>query len=348
MIKLGSLLGTILLVFPLFVHASSAVGFKEIHLDKNNRRLDIAIWYPTKHKNNTVTIGENQIFYGDRVVQNGKGLLSQNKYPLVVLSHGYGGSWRNLSWLAYELASQGYVVAAPNHPGTTAFDRDKIQSSQLWERPNDLSKVIDAISIDVDLANKIDLEKISAIGYSLGGWTVVALAGGLFDTQLFKKECENYTEMKACQLVSELGLNNPQLEKSMKDPRVKAMVSLDLGLARGFTAKSLMDISVPSLIIGAGTDIGDMPVDLESGYLKSHLAKKRSTFVNIPDAMHFSFMQVCKSNAIELLNKESPGDGIICKDGGQREREEIHREVTFLITGFLSQIFSDTPAEKKN
>ena len=55
--------------------------------------------------------------------------------------------------------------------------------------------------------------------------------------------------------------------------------------------------------------------------------------------MHFSFIQICKSNAIDILNQEKQGEGIICKDGGYRERNKIHREVTDLIIGFLSKTF---------
>ncbi len=42
---------------------------------------------------------------------------SQRTYPVVVLSHGHGGSPALLAGLAAELASAGYVVVAPEHPG---------------------------------------------------------------------------------------------------------------------------------------------------------------------------------------------------------------------------------------
>ena len=57
--------------------------------------------------------------------------------------------------------------------------------------------------------------------------------------------------------------------------------------------------------------------------------------------MHFSFIQICKSDAIDILNQEKEGEGIICKDGGSRNRSEIHREITHLIVDFLSKTFSN-------
>lgn len=225
-------------------------------------------------------------------------------HSLVVLSHGYGGSWRNLNWLASELADQGYIVAAPDHPGTTTFDKDAEQAAKLWERPNDLRRVIDALTVNPQLAGKVDAERIAAIRHSLGGWTVAALAGAHFDTLRFEKDCQVHLGSRVCGLLAELGLGNPELEKMTTDPRVRAFVSFDLGLARGFSPESLASVRTPSLVIGAGTDIGDMPAKLESGYLAEHLPKTSSTYVEIPDAMHFSFMQLCKSDAAAMLVRE--------------------------------------------
>ncbi|CAN7204084.1 hypothetical protein LJR255_000593 [Pararhizobium sp. LjRoot255] len=129
----------------------------------------------------------------------------------------------------------------------------------------------------------------------------------------------------------------PQPKGDLSDARLGAFVSLDLGLARGFSPESLTGIRVPSLVIGAGIDIGDMPARLESGYLAQYLPKASSTYVEIPDAMHFSFMQLCKPGAGALIEEEMPGDGIVCKDGGTRSREKIHREIGDLIAAFLAK-----------
>lgn len=326
-------------IFTFSNQAYSAVGFKQIYYGKeSNRPLNIAIWYKANNQQDSVMVGDNTIFYGYKVLFNATPVLDYRKHPLIVLSHGYGGSQQNLSWLAYALAEKGYIVAAPNHPGTTVFDKDIHQSSKLWLRPQDLSRTIDSLKEDETFANSIDINNISAIGHSLGGWTVIALAGAKFDTELFKQDCTIHSHLKACQLVTELGLDNPKLNQSLFDPRIKSFISLDAGLARGFTPESLKNINSPSLIIGAGVDVGDMDVKLESGYLMQFLSTSLSTYTVIPDAMHFSFIQVCKPKAIEILEQEAQGEGIICKDGGERSRAEIHREIIKQITTFLAQI----------
>ncbi|PRA79326.1 lipoprotein signal peptide [Ochrobactrum sp. MYb29] len=342
MLKFSFLTAGLWLSIVTLAHSAETVGFREVALDNENPRpLHVAIWYPTEEQASTVTVGENRVFYGISAVK--EAIPDTGAHALVVLSHGYGGSWRNLNWLANELTQQGYIVAAPDHPGTTTFNKDADQAAKLWERPHDLSRVIDALTADPELAGRVDAQRIAVIGHSLGGWTVTALAGARFDTARFKKDCRIHTSPRACSLSAELGLGNRELEKEMSDPRIGAFVALDLGLARGLLPESLAGIHIPSLIISAGTDIGDMPARLESGYLAEHLPKSSSTYVEIPDAMHFSFMQLCKPGASALIEEDTPGDGIVCKDGGTRGREEIHREITFLVIGFLSKALPGKP-----
>ncbi|MGU3575133.1 alpha/beta hydrolase family protein [Brucellaceae bacterium C25G] len=344
MFKLSYLTVGLCLSIATLAHAAQSTGFRQIELtDIADRPLNVAIWYPTKNGNNNeaTAIGENVVFYGIDAIKDAT--PDDGTHPLIVFSHGYGGNWRNLNWLAELLVNEGYVVAAPDHPGTTTFNKDAVQAARLWERPHDLSRVLDALITQPKFAGKIDAQHIAAIGHSLGGWTVTALAGGRYDVKLFEKECQINAMPRVCSLITELGLDDVRLEKEMRDPRIKAFITLDLGLARGFTPTSLSDIDIASLVIGAAIDIGDMPIKLESGYLKQYLTKPSSTYVEIPDAMHFSFLQSCKAGAVELIEEETPGDGIVCKDDGHRKREEIHREISFLVIGFLSQNLGINP-----
>jgi predicted dienelactone hydrolase len=326
----------LLLVTTGLAHAADAIGFRERDLDTGGARpLHVSVWYPTDDDAKAEIVGENRAFFGVAVIRDAT--PAPTARPLVVLSHGYSGSWRNLSWLAIELAEQGYIVAAPDHPGTTTFNMDAAQAMRLWERPRDLSRVIDLLADDATLAGKVDVDRIAAIGHSLGGWTVTALAGARFDTKRFEEDCQAQTSPRACALKDELGLNGPEIERDMTDPRVRGFVSLDLGLARGFTPDSLETLRVPSLVIAAGIDIGGLPSRLETGYLADHLAEASSTYVEIPDAMHFSFMGLCKPDAAALIEKEEPGSGVACKDGGMRKRDAIHREIAYLVIGFLAK-----------
>ncbi|KFC62382.1 putative LIPOPROTEIN SIGNAL PEPTIDE [Bosea sp. LC85] len=328
------------LMTTVLAHSAAAVGFRQTKLDTGGTRpLQVSLWYPADSRpaeqgTRTEIVGDNPAFHGLPVIRDAAPV--SHDLPLVVLSHGHGGSWRNLSWLARELAAGGYVVASPDHPGTTTFDMDPAQAAMLWERPHDLSRVIDAVERDATLAGKVDISRVAAIGHSLGGWTVAALAGARFDTKRFETDCRGNTSPRACLLQGDLGLDRIELERDLADPRLKAFVSLDLGLARGFTPESLASLRMPALVIGAGVDIGGLPPGLESGYLAAHLPKPSAISIEIPDATHFSFVGLCKPDAVAFIETVEPGNGVICRDGGTRSREEIHRDIALRVIGFLA------------
>lgn len=325
-----------LLLGAMPVFATAETGFRQITLDpQGDRPLPVTIWYPTEERRAAETVGENPAFLGIQVLRDAAPLAGE--HPLVLLSHGYGGSWRNLNWLAERLVDGGYVVAAPDHPGTTTFNRDPAQAAALFKRPRDLGRAADALLADPALAGQVDADRIAAIGHSLGGWTVTALAGARFDPDQFAADCAKKTSPRACALSAELGLSDPAMKATMLDPRLRALVSLDLGLARGFTRESLQAIDIPALIVGAGVDIGDLPAELESGWLARYLPADQARLWMIPDAMHFSFMGICKPGAEAMIEEDEPGDGIVCRDGGTRSRQDIHAELANEIIAFLAQ-----------
>ncbi|WP_439148027.1 alpha/beta hydrolase family protein [Vibrio sp.] len=318
---------------------ASDVGFTQVTLtDDSNRPLNTAIWYPTQDKSNTTLIGDNPAFIGTQVVKDGE--IQSGTFPVVLLSHGYRGNWRNQNWLATALAHRGYIVASVNHPGTTSFDQSPEQAAKWWERPRDITRTLDYLLSEVLWKQSVNANNITAIGHSLGGWTVMQLAGAKIDRATFEAECLIYPNPRTCGLSEELGLSQVQTaepnDKGLSDPRIKRVVSLDLGLARSFSIVSLNDIKVPTLILAAGSDIGDLPQALESGYIAEHVPINSRRYKVYDNTTHFSFIQGCKPGAIAMLNEEVPGDGIICKDGIGTSRDQLHQLFFNDIANFLN------------
>jgi|GEM_PF-4108140 len=107
-------------------------------------------------------------------------------FPLVVISHGYSSAgWFHLNYGA-RLASHGFVVATMTHPhenqfgcpGPFCLDPQVSRQHVFENRPKDISRVIDELlnrnntSGDL-LYNAIQIDKIYAVGHSLGGRTIV-------------------------------------------------------------------------------------------------------------------------------------------------------------------------------
>lgn len=320
---------------------SGQVGFTQFQLPASSggRALDVAVWYLTTAQGSLTIVGQNAVFVGDSVRVDAP--VSAGRHALVLLSHGYHGNWTNQGWLAVELARRGYIVAAVNHPGTTTRDMDAAVGAQLWERPRDLSRTIDALTHDPRWSAALSGAAVAAIGHSLGGWTVVELAGGRFDPERFEADCKDHGGLASCQTYRELGAGRDSasraaLGQSLKDPRIRAVVSLDLGLARGFDPGSLAGLDAPVLVITAGTPNSQIPAALESRHLLASLPSATTHYVELTGAAHFSFLPICRPGSAELLAKDSPDDAVVCRDGEGADREALHRQIATEVIHFLA------------
>lgn len=306
---------------------------------RNERPLEMVVWYPGATAATPRLIADNPVFVGALAVPDAP--AAAGEYSLVVLSHGYGGNWRNQAWLASALAHKGYIVAAVNHPGTTSQDRSPPAAAQLWQRPVDLRRAIDAVMAQPQLYGRVAPHRIAVVGHSLGGWTALELAGSRFDPEKFAADCKAHPQLSSCTAYQQMNpASTPQakaqLAADLSDKRIGAVVALDLGLSRGLTDASLAALPVPALVIAAGVPSVELPAQLESADMAKRLPSASTRYVEISDASHFSFMAICKPGAVALIEESSPGDGMICGDGaGARPRDVIQQQVSGLIDDFL-------------
>lgn len=333
-----------ILLWATFSSPQAATGFRQTWIiTPDERPLHLTFWYPTLAKVPVTPVGENSVFYGINVIANAT--PTGKHHPLIVLSHGYGGSWKNLSWLAAALAAQGYIVAAPDHPGTTTADRSPTEAAKLWLRPKDVTRTIDYAVGHSALIGSVNDKRIAAIGHSLGGWTVMALAGAKLSPPQLRHDCEEPFSQTICGLIPKLGLNRSEADRqfssSLKDKRIRAVVTLDTGLTRGFTETSLAHLSIPVLVIAAGTNIADLPAEAESVRLANLLQKNESNLQILPNATHFSFMQLCKPDARRIIDEASPGEGVICVDGKPHIRSQLHYTIQHHIIDFLNRALNE-------
>ena len=154
--------------------------------------LRTTIWYPAVDSavEQPLQIQGLNIFVLGNVAQKADLAAAPPKFPLILMSHGTGGTALSLAWLGTALAAHGYIVAGVNHPGNNAVEPYTVEGfSTWWERARDLSEVIDALLKDSTFGTRIDATRIGATGFSLGGYTMIEIAGGITDPAAFTDFC---------------------------------------------------------------------------------------------------------------------------------------------------------------
>jgi predicted dienelactone hydrolase len=112
--------------------------------------------------------------------------------PLVVFSHGMGGSRQGYSYLGANWAAHGYASLHVQHAGSDArlwsgnpFEMvSRLQSAasetEAVNRVRDLGFALDEVLADAQLAGAIDARRILAAGHSYGANTALLAAGATF------------------------------------------------------------------------------------------------------------------------------------------------------------------------
>ncbi len=179
---------------------------------------------------------------------------SEAPYPLIILSHGYPGSAVLLTNLTENLASKGYIVAAIEHTDSTHWDATKFAST-LLNRPLDILFVLNEMGkmgqagSGSFLAGMVDDEHTALMGYSMGGYGVLNVAGAGFRPESVDLPWGVPGGHLAVRV-----RGNPQFEASL-DPRVKAIVPMaPWGAPYFFDDEGLKGIKVPAFFIVGDQD----------------------------------------------------------------------------------------------
>ncbi len=299
--------------------------------------VDFNIWYPALPGGKSVSVGGNGVFYGTPA---GRDAPHQaGRFPMVVISHGAGGNAEQFGWIASELAQAGFVVVLPNHPGTTTGNASAEAAVRVWERPADVSAILDEITANANDYPYIDTDRISILGFSAGGYTAMATSGARVDPDLLQGFCDDTDHgMSDCAFLAHFGVDLHALDLSpaaqdLRDPRIKTAVIVDPGIIETITADSLAEINIPMLIINLG-DEDTIPAGVYARGAAEVI--RNATYSIVEDAIHFSFLAQCKPKGAQILINEGELDPL-CEDAGGRARTDIHDELSNRIVAYLQE-----------
>lgn len=301
--------------------------------------LDFHIWYPAMPGGRNVTVGGNGVFYGTPAGRNAPAKAGQ--FPTILISHGSGGNAGQFGWIAARLAGAGYVVVLPNHPGTTTGNASAQRAVRVWERPADISAVIDEITAHREKYPFVDPEQIATLGFSAGGYTAMAVAGARVDADALQRFCDHGDHgMSDCAFLARAGIDLHAIDMSPAaqdhhDPRVRAAAIIDPGIVQTLTDESLKSIHIPMLIVNLGAE-ETIPAGVYARPAAQRIASAQYQIVQ--DAIHFSFLAECTPKGADILAREGEPDPL-CRDAGGRARRAIHDDLDRRIVTFFDSVF---------
>lgn len=281
--------------------------------------IKAAIWTPCAAKPQPIDLGDYSLPATRDCAVAGTAL------PLVVISHGQGGSMLGHYDTALALADAGFVVVSLNHPGDWFGDDSKAQELQIFEsRPRDVSRAITYMLQQWPERSRLAPGAVGVFGFSRGGYTALALAGAVPSLPASdERYCDAWWSyvLQLCREVKSGASLRPAA-----DARVRAAVVVDpLNL---FDAAGLKHVRIPvqlwaSELGGDGVQLAHVEAVRASapGVREFHVAR---------GAGHFAYLVPCPPEWAESATK-------ICKDPAGFDRTQWHRTMNAAVVRFFSQ-----------
>ncbi len=226
------------------------------------RPLDTFIWYPAVPGTGTATAMGRR----DAVVLKGH-------FPLVLFSHGLCGIPNQSVFLTTVLASWGFIVAAPPHPGNEIIDGFPAcvadAGDSFANRVADIRFTIDSMLFEAEragspFAHRLSPHRIGMSGHSFGGQTTLRVA--------------------------------------LADSRIRAALALAPAL---ISAVEPGQIHIPTMIQGSEKD-GLAPFETDSKAAFARLDGPRF-LLEILNTGHFAYSDVCAAFLFPGLHDCDPG-----------------------------------------
>ena len=183
--------------------------------------------------------------------------VAGQRFPFVIVSHGFFNTPGVLSGLTENLVTKGYVVAAIDHvddnpdSSTPIHTFAKVMLNRSLDQQRILQEMLDIAKSDSALGQIIDAESIGLMGYSMGGYGVLNHAGAGYNPD---GEAYGWVPGDVLQGQTE---NDPAFEAKNRE-YIDAAITFapwggqpDAGM---FTDKALSKIKSPLLVLGGSED----------------------------------------------------------------------------------------------
>ena len=322
--RLLRLLCLLLLAWATPALARGAIGFQQVQVPNGEEPpLAAAVWYPTsaRAKPERLEAFTQEVATGGPV--SGRGL------PLVVISHGGGGSLAGHYDTALALARAGFVVAALSHAGDTHGDEGRVL--ELWRRPAQLRRLVDYMLGGWRDAAAIDPRRVGAYGFSNGGFTVLVAAGGVPTLSRIDTYCGMQPRHDLCAALRNAGVESVRAipeppDAWQADRRIRAIAVAAPGFGFTFGRDGLANVRIPVALWRGDLD-EHQPQPWSDEAVRIGLPRPPDYHL-VPGATHYDFLAPCSPD----LARAAPS---ICTGIGAFDRTAFHRKLNAQLVRFF-------------
>jgi len=292
------------------VHRTTVEPSAAVRDAQHRGELRITVWYPAANGSvvQPVVIGPPQqpIFLVGATAPDAPFAAGERR-PVILLSHGFGGTARMMGWFAITMAEAGYIVVSVDHPGNNGAEAMTVAGATLfWERAEDLKHALEAVGHDPVIGPHVDLTRVGAAGFSAGGFTALVLGGARADPEHFLRFCQEHPQDGVCRPQRELAVTDADRERALKDPEVaalavtahddhsvpavKAVFAMAPALIQAIDPESLMTIGKPVAMVAGEADTVAPPATNAQAAARL-IPGARADMV--PQAGHYAFLSAC-------------------------------------------------------
>lgn len=312
--------------------SAAASGFQHVSIPvPGDVPLATGIWYPSETPAAPHNFGPHQALLAVNGAINGTNL------PLVVISHGTGGSYASLYPTAIALADAGFVVAAVTHTGDSHEDHSR--RLEVIERPLAIKRLVDYMLGEWPQRRVIDAAHVGIIGYSAGSFTALVSIGGKPDLRRIAPHCAANPNDPICRFsrgndFDIYELNDGSGKEWAHDDRIKAAVLAAPALAFVFGRDGLANVKVPIQLWRGDAD-QSLPEPFYAETLLRDLPVKPEYHV-VPRGNHQAFAPPC-SPAVARTHP------MMCNDPRGFNRAAFNAAFNADVVRFFRTQFGMTP-----